>query len=240
MEALRSRIIPACLLAAGLLASSCIGRDVVDSPLLEIVQITPNQLAKNLDRKRPAALDAELRRRVIESLPKSGHVEKLTSPQRNKLASIDSVLHAHNRDSVYALRVISLPEAVVALYARSVVLISAPALSLLTAEELQAVVAHEIGHEYFWDEYLDASGRKKLAVLRKLELWCDAISIMTLRQVNADPRALITAVEKLDRYNLRFGTPPGEIPYPPSADRKRFMLALIDWSTRQPSPPSNE
>jgi hypothetical protein len=64
-----------CLLAAGLLVPSCIGRDVVDSTLSEIVQITPDQLANNLDRKRPAALDAELRRRVIESLPKSGHVE---------------------------------------------------------------------------------------------------------------------------------------------------------------------
>ena len=32
-------------------------------------------------------------------------------------------------------------------------LVSEEALEILTTEELQAATAHEMGHEYFWQEY---------------------------------------------------------------------------------------
>jgi Zn-dependent protease with chaperone function len=39
------------------------------------------------------------------------------------------------------------------LYGRAVLLISLPALRLLRAEQLEALVAHEIAHEYWWDAW---------------------------------------------------------------------------------------
>jgi predicted SprT family Zn-dependent metalloprotease len=58
----------------------------------------------------------------------------------------------------------------VGLHARSVVLISQRALHLLNADVLQAVVAHEIGHEYVWDEYQAALERKDARRLQELAL----------------------------------------------------------------------
>jgi Zn-dependent protease with chaperone function len=62
------------------------------------------------------------------------------------------VLEAAQRASVYAVMVIDEPQARVGLNARTVVL-SRPALTLMSEEELQAVVAHETAHEYVHAEY---------------------------------------------------------------------------------------
>ena len=48
---------------------------------------------------------------------------------------------------MYDIKVIDMRYARVGLYEQAVVLISKPALTLLEPEELQALVAHEMGHE---------------------------------------------------------------------------------------------
>ena len=53
-------------------------------------------------------------------------------------------------------------------------------LKLLEAEELRALVAHEIGHEYVWVDYARASARDDHRRLKDLELLCDAIAIVTV------------------------------------------------------------
>jgi Zn-dependent protease with chaperone function len=96
-------------------------------------------------------------------------------------------------------------EAAAGLHGRAVLLVSQGALRLLEAEELQAVVAHEIGHEYVWDHYAAAVSRGDMARVRDLELACDAIAVLTLGRAGIDPKRLISAVEKVYRFNsLRF------------------------------------
>ena len=53
----------------------------------------------------------------------------------------------------YEIKVIDLPQAGMALHDRAVLLITAPTIALLSAAELQAMAAHEIGHEYVWTEW---------------------------------------------------------------------------------------
>ena len=72
-----------------------------------------------------------------------------TATERVKLATLDVILAYHERLQVYAIKVIDVPVASVNWYPPAVVLISRPALRLLSVPELQATVAHEIGHEYF-------------------------------------------------------------------------------------------
>ena len=81
-----------------------------------------------------------------------------------------AVLELHQREAVYVnqvMNVIEVPQAVVALHGRAVVLVSERALDFLDAEELQALVAHEVGHEYFWDEYFRARRDNGQSSLRK-------------------------------------------------------------------------
>ena len=111
------------------------------------------------------------------------------------------------------------------LYARSIVLVTRPALRQLSALELQAIVAHEIGHEYFWDEGLQFRDSK---AQRELELRCDAIAILTLLQLDLDPSLVVSAAVKLTRFNEQRGMRIDAEQYPSGAERGQFTEAIVD------------
>ena len=104
---------------------------------------------------------------------------ELGAPAQHKVDAVRLLLTAARRDW-YEIRVIDLPRAGMALHARAVVLIPAPTIALLSAAELQALVAHEIGHEYVWTEWHRAHQRADQERLKELELICDAIAAVTL------------------------------------------------------------
>lgn len=90
--------------------------------------------------------------------------------------------------------------------AGAAVLITEPALEILTGEELQAVVAHELGHEYYWNEFEVARHNHDYSELQELELRCDGIAVVTLDHVGVNPERLISAITKLNKYNERTGS----------------------------------
>ena len=103
-------------------------------------------------------------------------------------------------------------------------------LDLLNAAELQAMAAHEIGHEYVWIEWNRASSRADRKRLKELELVCDAIAAVTLRQLGMDPSKVIDGVEKVTRFNReRFGSAINEKNYPTLAERRAFARDIIRW-----------
>jgi hypothetical protein len=181
----------------------------------------------DLDACRPVPVDAEEKTLVLKSLPSEGEVTQLTESERQKLKDLGAVLRLHARERVYELKVIALPQAWVGLYERAVLLISLPALKLLDSEELQAIVAHEIGHEYVWQEYALARTRNDTTRLRELELACDAIAVVTLARIGVKPDRLITAVEKGLRFNHdRFGRPNNENSYPSLQARRKLVKRI--------------
>jgi hypothetical protein len=187
-------------------------------------------IVARFDSVRPAPVTRAERERVLTTLPSEGDVRDLDAAQRDKLAATSRVLDLHGRQGVYVLKVIDVPQAVVALHARAVVLVSRPALDLLDAEELQALVAHEVGHEYFWMEYLRGRRDDDRRLLRTLELLCDGLSILTLRRAAIDPGRLSSALEKLLGYNReRFGAARNEDHYPAIGERRRFAGRLVEW-----------
>ena len=94
-----------------------------------------------------------------------------------------------------------------ALYARAVILVSEAALTLLDADELQASLVHEIGHDYVWTEREHAVQLADHIRLKDLELVCDAIAIVTLHGLGMDVSRLMSGVQKTSRFNReRFGT----------------------------------
>jgi hypothetical protein len=186
---------------------------------------------------RPAPVTAAERARVLATLPADGEVCSLSAAQREKLLALHRVLALHGREAVYVVKVVQVPQAVVALHARTVVLVSEPALDLLSPEELQALVAHEIGHEYFWTDYFQARRDEDRARLRTLELLCDGIAILTLRRAGVDPRELTSALERVDRYNHdRFGAALYEENYPGLETRRQLARRLIGWLDASDAP----
>ena len=128
------------------------------------------------------------------------------------------------------IKVIDLPQAGMALHDRAVLLIPAPTIALLSAAELQAMAAHEIGHEYVWTEWNRAHQHADQHRLKELELVCDSIAAVILHQLGMDSSTVIDAIEKVTRFNRqRFGTASNEKNYPTVADRRAFVRQIQRW-----------
>src|SRR5215467_1024245 len=148
------------ILTTLLCSSNAHSQDLVDSALRFFVGNDSSTAGFDLDKSRPQPVPPDFRARVLEALPKEARITKLKEPQRQKLDSLGTVLRLHHRESVYELVVFESapkPFAFVGLHLRAALLISDVALNSLDAAELQASVAHEIGHEYVWAENLDGN-----------------------------------------------------------------------------------
>jgi len=166
-----------------------------------------------------------MKSRVLASLPPEGEVTPAAGAVA-KLSALAPILAYHDRESVIELKVIRAFQAAVAIHARCVLLVSEQALRLLTGAELQALVAHELGHEYVWNEYESARALGDHEQIQQLELWCDAVAVLTLHDLGVDPGALASGIAKLNRFNARFGTPANADDYPTDAVRAEFQTTL--------------
>jgi hypothetical protein len=181
---------------------------------------------------RPAPLDAALRAAVLARLPKQGErrVRRPEPAELAKIAAATPVLQYHARSGVLTFTVIEAQDPFVSLHHRCSVIASKRALAVLGAEEFAALVAHEIGHEFFWDEYWVANRQSDHDRMRELELRCDGIAILTLRRVGIDPGYLVSAVEKMTPTNRR-ETPPRPSDYVSLEERVAFIRAVarLPW-----------
>ena len=206
---------------------------VVEQALHYFTRHDPGGIFEQFESVRPAAVSDAERGRILATLPAEGNKRDLSTAQLAKLVAVRRVLELHRRDAVYVIRIIEIPQAAVALHARAVVLVSEPALDLLGADELQAVVAHEIGHEYFWSEYVSARRDTSPSLLWRLELLCDGFAVITLARAGVSPARLTSALEKILRFNRdRFGVARNEGDYPAAIDRRRFVGHLVEWLER--------
>ena len=187
----------------------------------------------DLDTCRPSPIGPEEKSMVLKSLPTDGEVTQLTQGERGKLRDLTAVLRLHQRDGVYEIKVISVPQAWTGLHGRAVLLISLSALQLLSSEELQALAAHEIGHEYVWQEYAAAQTHKDIRRLNELELACDTIAVLTLERIGVKPDRLIVGLEKASWFNReRFGWATNESSYPSLKARRNLVKALSSGNGR--------
>jgi hypothetical protein len=210
---------------AGASAAAQSRSDIRPGELLEMDRLA---LTRFLEESRPAPVSAEVKAQVLARLPKRGIVEALDGRARQKLAALGPFLEAVDRSSAYDIKVIDVPEAFIGLHERTVLLISLPALRLVSENELRAVVAHEVAHEYVHAEYTRATAAGRRDQLQDLELVCDIIAVLTLNAIGQEAAwSLSTAIEKLTRFNhARFGSELHHPDYPTSLLRRSVMLAL--------------
>ena len=200
------------------------------STLEALLASDPNAFAEWLNTSRPAPLAPATKRRILDTLPPEGEVTALSDDGRLKLEALRPLLRAVEREGVYEVKVVDSPLARIGLYERTVLLITETALNLLTAADLQALVAHEIGHEYVADDYERAAATGDRRRLKDLELLCDAIGIATLLELRMDPSRLISGVDTITGYNrAKFGAGIDERAYPTMGERRQFARAVTAW-----------
>lgn len=203
----------------------------------DLLATDPRALARFLNTARPAPVSAEEKARVLSTLPVEGDVTHFIGLGRRKLAALTKVLRATGRESVYDIKVIDVPRAAIGLHARAVILITESALTLLDADELQALVLHEVGHEYVWMEWERSFRLADRSRLKDLELICDAIAIVTLQGLGLDVSRLMSGLEKVGRFNReQFGTAHDERDYPTLGQRQAFARAMAARSAEAITP----
>jgi Zn-dependent protease with chaperone function len=173
-------------------------------------------------RLRPHPLSPALRAAVVAALPPEGELEP-TPAERAKIAALEAIFEIHDRKGLIVVKVIEVGHAFVGLHARSVLLLSRDALSLVDPEELEALAAHELGHELFWDEYQEARARGAHDITQELELRCDGVAIATLRRLGRGPEPLAKAVVKMTRYNEALGATASAADYVSVKQRRQFI-----------------
>jgi hypothetical protein len=188
-----------------------------------------------LGRCRPAPVSAANKVAVLATLPPEGEVGQLTPAQRAKLNDVVWVLRVYGRENVWEIKCIDVPQAWTGLHGRAVLLISLPALNLLSPAELQALVAHEAGHEYLLGDWLSARAAGDAARLRDLEKLCDKIAVVGLIEVGRRPLDLARAIEKVYSYNCaRFGIALNEEHYPTPGQRRQSLMIFARRRTAAP------
>lgn len=186
------------------------------------------KLADYLKSIRPVEISAEQRAVIVASIRKDDLVAP--SPGRQaKLNGLPPVLKYHERDAL-PIKILRFPGplAWAAFLEGAAVLVSEDAMDLLTTEELQAVIAHELGHEYFAAESELARKNKQWDKVKEVELRCDAISIITMKSIGLNPNALISGVTKLTRFNQEHGVRSMPNLEPSLNDRAQFCKAMLN------------
>lgn len=173
---------------------------------------------------RPVGISAEQRALLVASIRREDIVAP--SPQRQtKLNALRPVLEYHERATV-EVKILRLGLAWVGFLEGAAVAVSEEAMDLLTAEELQAVIAHELGHEYFTAEYELARKNKQYDKVKEVELRCDAISIITMKSLGLNPDALLSGITKLTTFNEGRGVKNNSNLVTSLDDRLRFCQAM--------------
>lgn len=173
---------------------------------------------------RPPQISAAERTRALALLPNEGELEP-NGDERRKLAALKAVLEYHDRSNM-EIKIVDLPYAGIASHQRAVLLVSRQALRLLSAAELQAAVAHELGHEYFWGEYEQTDGLPATS-RQTIELKCDGIAALTLLALGLDITRLNSAMNRIIRFNRSIGITTDEAGYPTLRERAIFVRSLL-------------
>jgi hypothetical protein len=197
----------------------------------ELLAMDPRAFIEWLDSNRPKPMTPEERSWIFGSLPRQGKRTHFDASARQKVAGMHAFLRAAGHDSTHEILVVEAPQVRIAIYARRVILVPEPALTLLEVAELQAQLAHETGHAYPWGDDAPASAMDRRRA-KDLELLCDAIALATLYRLHMDPSRLMTGIEKITRYNWTFDVEVDESNYPTLAERRRYAREVIAWLER--------
>lgn len=214
----------------GIQASAGVSTAAVSAPqngcsLTDALRAAPSLIDTCL----PEPASAAHRQAVLDTLPPKGDVNEFNDADQAKLAAIAAVLGLHGRENIYTIKVIDIPQAWTGLHGRAVVLISKPALRMLKAAELQALVAHEIGHEFLWAQYEHAHQTGDHRRVHKLELAADGVGVRTLQALEIAPENLVKALVKVENYNREMGGI-DDGSHPSLKERKHYIKGVASTS----------
>jgi hypothetical protein len=89
---------------------------------------------------------------------------------------------------------------------RSVIIITTRLMISATDEEIRGIAAHELAHEYVWDESAKAREAKDWKLMRECELFCDAVAAFTQKEIGDDPASYSRILVRLTMIGSKTGS----------------------------------
>jgi Zn-dependent protease with chaperone function len=181
-------------LLAGTEAAKAIGR---------LGDLSPASVRERLRQMRePAYLPGAV---LVKKIVELQHLPIAESKRVDQLkAALNPVLDYHERDKmpIYVLRS-EQPKAYMVEHA--VIFITTRMMVIASDEEIRGIIAHELAHEYMWDERLKAMKEKDGKLMRECELFCDAVAAFTLKEIDDDPSSYGRILERLTIIGIKAG-----------------------------------
>ena len=111
-------------------------------------------------------------------------------------------------------------------------IVSNAAAELLSDEELEAVMAHEICHLIIYGNFKAAVDSNDFKQLRTIELFCDAGAIAIIEAKGKDPEKLISGLEKMQEMLVRVNNDTEDgLKHPTLKQRRKFFKELTQKFT---------
>lgn len=196
--------LPGPVLALGLsttIAAQTIKTTETERALARLGDLAPDAVSRRLSELRPPANQAgpvllnEIIKQLNLTVMAGERVERLKT-------ALQPVLAYHKRDGKLTIFVVrsDQPRAYVAVHAA---LIITTKLMVITSEaELRGIIAHELAHQYLWDERERAFKDEDKCSLREIELFCDAVAAFTLKAIGDDPACYARALERMTNVGI--------------------------------------
>jgi hypothetical protein len=230
----RSRSLALWPLGVVLFTTNVYGQNGLPSSSRELLATDPRAFVQWLESNRPDPISAQQKAAILSSLPRTGEVKSFGGSSRRKLAGLNAFLRQTGHDRSFEIKVIDVAGARIVLYERTLVLIAEPAFNLLGVEELQAALAHEIGHQYLSVAQAREPPLEAQRGAKDVELLCDAVAIVLLRDLEIDSARLVAGIEKITKYNRLFDRNVEERAYPSIPERRKFAREVAAWLRASP------
>jgi predicted Zn-dependent protease len=212
------------------IAGQTIKTTETERALARLGDLSPKAARRRLNEMRPPAYQPG--QFLINEIIKREELPVFSGEKVERLkAALQPVLAYHERDGkmpIYVLRS-DQPKAFVACRAA---LIITTKLMLITSEaEMRGIVAHELAHEYFWVDRDRAFNEKDESLLREIELFCDAVAAITLKEIGDDPACYAEALKRMTYVGIAAGNATrSQTRTHPSLDAR---LKLNQWLSKQ-------
>lgn len=146
-------------------------------------------------------------------------------------AALQPVLAYHYRDGKLPIYVLRSEQPRAFVDCRAALIITTKLMLITSEAELCGIVAHELAHEYLWEERARALSDRNESLLREIELFCDAVAAFTLIEIGDDPAHVGKALERMTYIGITAGNVTrSETRTHPSLDAR---LKLNRWLCRR-------
>src|SRR5262245_58550968 len=194
--------------------------------LARLGDLAPDAVRRRLSEMRPPATQPG--QFLLSVIIKRQELTVISGERVERLkAALQPVLAYHEREGKLPIFVVRSEQPKAFVVVRAALIITTKLMLITSEAELRGIVAHELAHLYLWEERERAFKEKDESLLREIELFCDAVAAITLKEIGDDPACYARGLKRMTYMGSTIGnTTRSETQTHPSLDAR---VKLNQW-----------